>query len=139
MSSVRPLAAAVLALAPAQFPTFDGQASQSAGFPRVVVSQRLPGVVSRSEAGPEHARSGRVQVTLAAETEDGVRVMWDAVYPAFEGARVAAEGWLTSPLRMLEDDVRVYPDRDVTLPSTNAHPVVAVATFAYTVTALPAA
>lgn len=134
MSSAGTLVEAIAGLAPAQFPTFDGQAPSTAGFPRVILAHHLPGVVSRSEAGSVHGRAGRVVVTIASTSTTSVRVVWDAVFPAFDQARVSAEGWLTSPLRMLEDVLRVFPDRDVTLPSSNALAMVGVATFEYTVT-----
>lgn len=145
MSSVQPLADAINALAPAQFATYDTNAAESEWvnqaardadgvvFPRAILTHRLPGVVTRSEAGTVHARSGSVQVTMAAASGDGIRIMWDAIYPAFEGARVTAAGWLTTPLRMLEDDLRTFVDRDVPV-SGSTYPVVGVATFGYTVT-----
>ena len=134
MSPVAPLAAAINALAPEAYPVFDGDAT-GASFPRVVLTHRLPGVVARGESGDPHALGGQVQVTFSAATAAGVRTMWDVIFPAFEGARVAADGWLTTPLRMVEDNVRTYVDRDVTVPVANVYPVVGVVTFAYTVAA----
>ena len=137
MSASSALVTAINALVPAQFPKYVDRAPSDAGFPRVILAHHLPGVVSRSEAGSVHARVGRVQFTISSTSSASVGVVWDAVFPALDQARITAAGWQTSPLRMLEDTLRTYPDPDVTLPATNAHAIVGAATFAYTVTQAP--
>lgn len=134
MTDSWPLAAAVRALVPTGLNDFDGQAPDGAPLPRVVTNQSLPGVVTRSEAGTAHARTGSVLLTLAGASEESVAWLWDRLYPAFEGARITVAGWSTSPLRMLEDELRIFPDWDAALTATNTYPMVGKATFAYTVT-----
>lgn len=130
--SIRTLADAIRALVPVGITHHKGQAPTGAIPPWLVSNQSVPEVVSRSDASTPHARVGRVLLTVTGVTEDQTIVILDQVMPAFEGARVTAAGWLTSPLRQL-GDVKIFPDFDVTL-TGGTHPMVAKATFEYTVT-----
>ena len=131
--SVKALAEAVRALAPASPPRFDGWAPTSAPLPRLVMNQSVPDIDSRSEASTPHAQVGSVLLTLVAGTESGVLILCDNVLPAFEGARPVVAGWNVSPLRRV-GPVRIYADEDVTITASGAHPMVGKATFEYTVT-----
>lgn len=136
MSAAKALAVAIRALVPGSVTHYPGQPPTGATMPRLVTNQSVPGIVSRSEAGTPQARVGKVRLTAAAGTEDGTLALLDIVLPAFEGARVTAAGWITSPLQMVGDEARIYPDPDVTL-TGGVHPVVGYAEFEYTVTATP--
>lgn len=133
MSAVAALAVAVRALVPAGVTHYIGQAPTGATLPRLISNQSVPDIDSRSEAGTPHGQVGRVRLTAAAGTEVGALVLLDTVLPAFEGHRVTASGWVTSPLRRV-GEVHVYPDTDVTL-TGGLHPMVGSALFEYTVTA----
>jgi hypothetical protein len=130
--SVRALADAIRALAPASPQKFDGWAPTGAPLPRLVMNQEVPDVDSRSEASTPHGLVGRVLLTLVAGTETGVLILCDIVLPAFEGARPVVDGWNVSPLRQV-GPVRIFAD-DVTVTATDARPMVGKATFEYTVT-----
>lgn len=133
MSAARALAVAIRALVPAGVAHHPGQAPTGAVLPWLVSNQSVPDIDSRSEAGTPHGQIGRVRLTAAGGNEDAVLAIVDKVIPAFEGARVAVDGWTTSPLRRI-GDVRIYPDSEVTLTGGN-HPIVGSALFEYTVTA----
>lgn len=131
--SVRALADAIRALAPATPPRFDGYAPSSAPIPRQILNQSVPDIDSRSEAGTPHAQVGSVLVTLVAATETGVLMLVDMVLPGFEGARPVVAGWSVSPLRRV-GPVRIFADTDVPVTATGLFPFVGKATFEYTVT-----
>lgn len=133
MSATKALAVAIRALVPAGVTHHVGQAPTGAVPPWVVSNQSVPDIDSRSEAGTPHGQIGRVRLTIAGGNEDATLTIADKVLPPFEGARVTAAGWVTSPLRRV-GEVRIYPDADVTLLG-GGHPVVGSALFEYTVTA----
>lgn len=135
--STQALALAIRALSPEGITRYDGQPPTGATMPWLVMNQSVPEIVTRSEADTPQGHRGSVLLTIAGGNEDAVLGRLDLVLPAFEGARVSAEGWLTSPLRRI-GDVKVFPDPSVTLTS-GLHPIVGKATFEYTVTALVAA
>jgi hypothetical protein len=132
VSAAKALAVAIRGLVPVGVTHYPGQATTGAVLPWLVSNQVVPDIDSRSEAGTPHGQIGRLTLTAAAGTESGVLDLLDVVLPAFEGHRVTATGWVTSPLRRV-GEVRIYSDEDVTL-TGGLHPQVGHATFEYTVT-----
>lgn len=131
--TARALADGIRALAPSLVPFHFGTAPASAELPWGVLNVSIPDVDARSLASTRQTLVGRVLVTIAAGTEDGVQIVGDAVLDAFEGARPVAEGWRVSPLRQV-GEFRIFPDDDVVTTATNLRPMVGKVTFEYTAT-----
>jgi len=139
--SVRVLGAAVLALLnPVETLTglevYDNRADATANGAWFVLTQNLPRVSARGEAGPVHGHRCTVRVLLVNQTASGVRKLADYVVDALEGARPSAAGWQTTPLRQF-NEVTPYDDTDFTNPKTNLRYMVGVLEYEFTATRLP--
>jgi hypothetical protein len=114
VSDAQPLAVAVRALLPGTLTVHAGIAPPNTAPPWVVVSQAPPSVDTRAESGTPLGRVGDVDITVAAETEDGVLYLLDAVTAALDDATATVDGWATTLLRRI-GQARVYAD-DPALP-----------------------
>lgn len=67
----------------------------------------------------------RFQVTSVGETDDSAVVVVDKTRALLIGVRPVVAGWSCHPIRRFAD-IPVRPDKDVTLPNSNLHPMFAV-------------
>lgn len=129
--SVRLLAQALRALAPAGVSVHVGETSPSPTLPWIVLNFAAPGVSERSLATAPLAGPARLLVTIAGANEDAVLINLEKVLTAYAGARPVADGWQCSPLEQI-GDVKIFPD-DVVIASVNRRVTVGKVTFETTV------
>ncbi|WP_353707607.1 hypothetical protein ABRQ22_17250 [Cellulosimicrobium sp. ES-005] len=127
-------AAAVLALMPAGIVVYDGQAVTGANVPAppwAFVTISFPDRWERTLASPSVLRRTLVQISAVGDTTVQARFVADKVDAALEGARPAISGWSTTGLRMVNSRPPEQ-DRDVTITTTNLHPMVGVLEYEFT-------
>ena len=129
--SVRTLAQALRAPAPAGFDVHVGETGSSPKLPWIVLNFTAPGVSERTLGGTPLAGPARLLVTIAGGNEDAVLIVLDKVLAAYEGARLAAAGWQCSPLEQ-RGDIKIFPDT-VVIAETNRRVIVGKVTFETTV------
>ncbi|MFD6163711.1 hypothetical protein ACFWFR_00865 [Oerskovia sp. NPDC060287] len=129
--SVRALAQALLALAPAGVSVHVGETPPSPTLPWAVLNFAAPGVSERSLTTAPLAGPARLLVTIAGANEDAVLIILEKVLAAYEGARLVVEGWQCSPVGQV-GDVKIFPD-DVVIASVNRRVVVGKLTLETTV------
>ena len=129
--SVRSLAQALRAPAPAGVDVHVGETGSSPKLPWIVLNFTAPGVAERALNGTPLAGPARLLVTIAGGNEDAVLIVLDKVLACYEGARLAAIGWQCSPLEQ-RGDVKIFPDT-VVIAETNRRVVVGKVTFETTV------
>lgn len=138
MSSVRALATAIVGLIPASInnhteqvrPDEDGSITES--LPWVVTNVHIPDMRMRSLSRRRHGGICRITTTIAGANADSVRIVYEHLAGALEGARPVAEGWNTSPIE--EFNARpIDTDDRFTITDTNRHPVYTVVEWQLTV------
>ena len=130
MTTLSVLAAAIQSVHPAAYKHFDGQVPSATTLPWITTRVTIPGVSERSLAATSLTLTGRLIVTVAATTQNGVRILAEAAIESWEYARIAPEGW--APFRLLlEGASEPYEDTDTVL-ANGQRPVVARMTFSFT-------
>lgn len=125
--SVRTLAQALRALAPAGVNVHVGETGHNPTLPWIVLNFTAPGVSERTLGGTPLAGPARLLVTIAGGNEDAVLIILDKVLASCESARLAAAGWQCSPLEQ-RGDIKIFPDT-VVIAETNRRVVVGKVTF----------
>lgn len=70
----------------------------------------------------------RFQVNSVGMTDDSAVVVVDKTRALLLGVRPVVAGWSCHPIRKVTD-IPVRPDKDVTIPQTNLHPMFAVDSY----------
>lgn len=135
MADTEVLTDAVKVLFPANTRPQFGQVPPGTKLPWTLVMISIPGASARRLDGRISTRRCVVRVRIAGANDTAVRRVWDNLSPYLERVRPVAEGWRTSPLIQLGDDLQVYPDRDVLV--DNQYPIVGAVDFEFMATELP--
>lgn len=113
-------------LAPCTIPGYPGgQVIDQPAFPYWVLFMGT-GVDDETKlCGDPDELTLRFQVTCVGETDDSAAVVVDKTRALLLGARPVVAGWTCFRIRKYAD-LPVRPDKDVTIPSSNLHPMYAV-------------
>lgn len=109
---------------------YEGQVPATPSYPYAVLYMDTGRGSSRQLCGKTNRDTYNFQVTSVGVTDASVRFVVDAVMSRLKDVRPAVTGFRSNPIEHLAS-VPVRPDRDVTDPDTNLHPMYAVDTFTF--------
>lgn len=101
---------------------YEGDVPASPAFPYVLLQTGFPSPSERSISRRVQARLLTARTTIVGANAQSVEVIAWKLSGALEGSRMDVDGWDLGALESRPNDQPIQPDRDVTLPGTNAHP-----------------
>lgn len=114
-----------------QATVYDGQVPDTPTLPYAVVYMDTSHETATRLCATSDRAEFRFQVTSVGATTDSALITADAARAAVLDQRPAVSGRVCGPIRH-ETSIPVRPDRDVTLPEFNRHPMFAVDTYVFT-------
>ena len=108
----------------------DGQVPDPPQFPYWVLFMGTGTDDETKLCGEPDELTMRFQVTSVGLTDDSAVVVVDKTRALLLGVRPVVAGWSCHPVRKVTD-IPLRPDKDVTFPTSNLHPMFAVDTYSF--------